>query len=301
MDWTHLLIGLYLHICEAFEAGVMMHTQRYSNNSKSSEPAFTDQEAVTVYLFGLLQRQRTVKGIYCYAHDHLRSWFPALPSYQKFNERLNRLNGALAAIAQYTSQYVELPNWLQGQSLVDAVVDSFPIIMAQGARADSAKVAREVADKGYCSSKDLWYHGIKLHQLGIRRPGSLPIPQSIVLSAASEHDNTVFKEQMAPHFRNLRVFGDKIFHDEQGMQYLKEEYNIEMMPCNKRKKGQKHLHTDQKLFNTLVSRTRQPVESFFNWLEEKTGIQYASKVRATSGLCKHVFGALAAALFTLAF
>ena len=278
----------------------MMHTQRYSNNSKSSEPAFTDQEAIAVYLFGLLQRQRTVKGVYCYAHDHLRSWFPSLPSYQKFNERLNRLNGALAAIAQYTSQYVELPSWLEGQSLVDAVIDSFPIIMAQGARADSAKVAQEVADKGYCSSKNLWYHGInrvggRLHQLGIRRPGGLPIPQSIVLSAASEHDNTVFKEQtlptgrqVAPHFRNLRVFGDKIFHDEQGMQYLKEEYNIEMIPCNKRKKGQKHLHTDQKLFNTLVSRARQPVESFFNWLEEKTGIQYASKVRATSGLCKHI-------------
>ena len=137
-----------------------MHTQRYSNNSKSSELAFTDQEAITVYLFGLLQRQRTIKGIYCYTQDHLLSWFPCLPSYQKLNERLNRaanrrLNGALAAIAQYTSGYVELPDWLQGQSLVDAVVDSFPIIMAQGARADGAKVAREIADKGYCASKKL--------------------------------------------------------------------------------------------------------------------------------------------------
>ena len=301
MDWTDLLIGLYLHICEAFEAGVEMHTQRYSNNSKSGEPVFTDQEAVTVYLFGLLQGQRTVKRVYGYAADHLRSWFPALPSYQKFNERLNRLNGALAAIAQYTSHFIKLPHWLEGQRLVDAVVDSFPIILAQGARADSAKVAPEVADKGYCSSKDLWYHGVKLHQLSIRRPGGLPIPQSMMLSAASEHDNTVFKEQIAPHFRNLRVFGDKIFHDQAGMQYLKEQYNIEVMPCQKRKKGQKHLHADQKLFNTLVSRARQPVESFFNWLEEKTGIQYASKVRATSGLCKHVFGALAAALFILAF
>lgn len=59
-------------------------------------------------------------------------------------------------------------------------------------------------------------------------------------------------------------------------------------------------------FNTLVSRVRQPIESFFNraadrWLEEKTGIQCAAKVRSTQGLLKHVFGALAAALFTLAF
>lgn len=301
MDWKYLLISLYCHICDSFEAGAKMHTQRYSNNSKVNEMAFSDQEAITVYLFGLLRRQRTVKGIYGYADDHLRSWFPTLPSYQKFNERLNRLNGAIAAIAQYTSQHVRLPDWLKGQSLLDTVVDSFPIMMAQGGRADSAKVAREVADKGYCSSKDLWYHGIKLHQLAIHQPGGLPIPQSIVLSAASEHDNTVFKEQIAPHFRNLRVFGDKAFHDEPGIQHLKEEYNIAMIACQKRKKGQKHLHADQKLGNTLVSRVRQPVESFFNWLEEKTGMQCASKVRATAGLCKHVFGALAAAFFALAF
>lgn len=301
MAWTHLLIALYFHICETFEAGAIMHTQRYSNNYKSREPAFTDQEAITIYLFGLLQRQRTVKGIYCYAQDHLSSWFPSLPSYQKFNERLNRLNGALAAIAQHTSHFIDIPDWLQGQSLIDAVVDSCPIIMAKGSRADTAKVAQEVADKGYCSSKNLWYHGVKLHHLGICQPNSLPIPESMVLSAASQQDNTVFKEQIAPYCRNLRIFGDKIFHDEPGIQHLKEYYNIEVMPCNKRKKGQKKLYADQKLFNTLVSRARQPVESFFNWLEQKTGIQSASKVRDTSGLCKHIFGALAAAFFVLAF
>jgi len=45
-----------------------------------------------------------VKSVYQYADDHLRSRFPTLPSYQKFNERLNRLNGALVAIAQHTRQ-----------------------------------------------------------------------------------------------------------------------------------------------------------------------------------------------------
>ena len=112
--------------------------------------------------------------------------------------------------------------------------------------------------------------------------------------------------QIALFYRNLRVYGDKIFHDQEGMDYLKKEYDIEVLPCNKRKKGQPYLHADQKVFNTLVSRVRQPIESFFNraadrWLEEKTGIQCVAKVRSTQGLLKHVFGALAAALFTLAF
>ena len=55
------------------------------------------------------------------------------------------------------------------------------------------------------------------------------------------------------------------------------------------------------LFSTYVSRFRQPIESFFNWLQEKTGIQHASKVRSENGLLVHVFGNLAAALAGLVF
>jgi len=47
------------------------------------------------------------------------------------------------------------------------------------------------------------------------------------LSAASENDNTVIKEQTAPYFSHLRVWGDKILHDEKGMQELKNQFNAE--------------------------------------------------------------------------
>ena len=46
---------------------------------------------------------------------------------------------------------------------------------------------------------------------------------------------------------------------------------------------------------------RQPIESLFNWIEEKTGIQCASKVRSYQGLLVHVFGRLAAAMYLLVF
>ena len=38
-----------------------------------------------------------------------------------------------------------------------------------------------------------------------------------------------------------------------------------------------------------------------NWINEKTGIQRASKVRSYRGLLVHVFGRLAAAMLLLAF
>jgi len=55
------------------------------------------------------------------------------------------------------------------------------------------------------------------------------------------------------------------------------------------------------LFSTAVSRIRQPIESLFNWLIEKTDIQRASKVRSTNGLLVHVFGRIAAAFIFLIF
>ncbi|GHT70148.1 hypothetical protein AGMMS50239_38090 [Bacteroidia bacterium] len=53
------------------------------------------------------------------------------------------------------------------------------------------------------------------------------------------------------------------------------------------------------IFSRAVSSVRQPIESFFNWLNEKTTIQRASKVRSTKGLLLHIFGKIAAALLVI--
>jgi len=55
------------------------------------------------------------------------------------------------------------------------------------------------------------------------------------------------------------------------------------------------------LYSRAVSRVRQPIESLFNWIIEKTDIQRASKVRSSKGLLVHVFGRIAAAFIFLIF
>ena len=42
------------------------------------------------------------------------------------------------------------------------------------------------------------------------------------------------------------------------------------------------------LYSRAVPVIRQPIESLFNWLIEKTDIQRANKVRSTQGLLVHV-------------
>ncbi|MFT6416128.1 MAG: hypothetical protein ACJARZ_001471 [Dokdonia sp.] len=49
------------------------------------------------------------------------------------------------------------------------------------------------------------------------------------------------------------------------------------------------------LFSTAVSRVK-PIESLFHWINAKTGLQNAAKVRVTKGLIVHIFGALATVL-----
>ena len=55
------------------------------------------------------------------------------------------------------------------------------------------------------------------------------------------------------------------------------------------------------LFSAAVSKVRQPIESFFNWLNEHTNIQRAIKVRSTKGLIMHTMGKIAIAFIYLIF
>lgn len=65
---------------------------------------------------------------------------------------------------------------------------SQPIIMANSSRSSKAKVADELANKGYCGSKKIYYYGIKVHILGFKRSGTLPLPEYIGVTPASNHD-----------------------------------------------------------------------------------------------------------------
>jgi len=79
----------------------------------------------------------------------------------------------------------------------------------------------------------------------------------------------------------------------------KEQNPLVLTPVRK-KKGQSRLSVADKLFSKAVSKVPQPIESLFSWIDEKTGIQCASKVRSYQGLLVYVFGRLAAAMLLLA-
>ena len=288
MNTLHL-IALYYYICESYDKTLSSHCQRFSNNN---DPKFTDEELLTIYLYTLMNENcLSIRSIYDYASRYLKSWFPSLPSYTAFNYRLNRMGGALQALL---NQILMQCYQNQGLGLTTALVDSMPIILAQGPRCKTARVAKGFADMSYCASKRYWYYGFKLHCLGLRRSGQLPLPIAITISSASENDNTAFKNGLVHSLQNLSMFADKAY-DDRGHQKDLEQQNIQLLACQRRRAYQGPLTAWQSLFSQWVSRHRQPIESLFNWLLEKVSIQNAAKVRSFKGFLVFIFGRLSAA------
>lgn len=148
------------------------------------------------------------------------------------------------------------------------------------------------------------YYGLKLHFIGFHRPEGLPLPEQMKVSPASWHDLTAMREEIS-QMKGRAIFADKIYIDKDLQQHLISQGSPLYTPV-KLVKGQSEWERQfnaaaDNLFSTAVSRIRQPVESIFNWLQEKAGLQNASKVRSTKGLIVHTFGKVAAAFLNIFF
>ena len=111
-----------------------------------------------------------------------------------------------------------------------------PVIMAKGKRSGSAKAAQGFANKGYCPSKDVYCHGVKLHVSGIKRESALPVPEFAGISPASQHDLPVFSE-IAPYLHGKEVYADKACISSLLKEALEKQDISLFAPPKKKRKG----------------------------------------------------------------
>ncbi len=282
------LIKLYCAICQYYDSTIIANAQRLSNNFN---PKFTDAECMTIYIFGIKEGYRTVKGVYDFIKNYWKGWFPDLPSYVAFNTRITNLSSSFVTLAQLVMRET---NFTEGE--MNFIMDSMPIVVASAKRSSTARVAADICDKGYCGSKGTYYYGVKLHLLSEKQNHTLPLPRDVVISRASEHDLSVSKDYLESWY-NINVFADKAYCDDKWKNELA-EHGVNLITPIKLTKGQDKLSFFAALFNEAVSSARQAIESFFSWLVEKTGINSASKVRSSCGLIAFIFARLAAAFYS---
>lgn len=295
MEKSSKLVSFYCQVCEIYTQQLDSFVQRFSPNGHQGN--ITDQELITIYLFCIVEEQKVhQKQMYEYIKSYWHSWFPRLPSYQAFNQRLNRLVDVFPSLIKYM-----IENQSFDSDLLSILIgDSCPIKTCAGNR--QAKVGLNLVDKTYCASKNMWYYGVKLHILAQKIPHKLPFPLYVGISPASCHDLAIMRPILETINQSITVL-DKAYCDAYLEKKMLQNESILMTPI-KEKKGETLLEKQQNsayiaAVGTAVAKVRQPIESFFNWIQEKTAIQYASKVRSETGLKLHVFGKFAAAMMLL--
>lgn len=279
VSWLDQIISMYLFVCDEYKKNLWVYCQRFTNYADLS---FSDEEVLTIYLFGTLEGKTTKKQIYEHAKNYWHELFPSMPGYVAFVKRVNRLADIFLGFVERLQ--ASLPTHLFAHTH-SRLIDSMPIILAQRGRRFHAKVASEIADKnGYCATKKLYYYGVKLHIVGSAQSKTIPIPDKIGITSAGMSDIKAY-EAILPDVLSYEKFADKAYISE-NTQFTKTYTPV------KKQRGQRFLDAAEQLYSTAVSRIRQPIESCFNWIEEKVKIQMASKVRSYNGLMVHIFGKL---------
>nr|WP_272506724.1 transposase [Salinibacter ruber] len=135
----------------------------------------------------------------------------------------------------------------------------------------------------------------ELHLVVEHRSEQLPVPERAGLTPGSENDLRALRRVLSTIEGGV-LCGDKAYCDGPLKERLAKDQDLDLLTPVKKEKGQKTLSAADRLYSEAVSRLRQPIESLFNWINEKTGIQQASKVRSYRGLLVYAFGRLAAAM-----
>lgn len=274
------LIKLYCTICHYYDTILVPYAQRLSNNFC---PNFTDEEAITIYIWGLMNKKFTVKDAYDYIVEDYLDWFPELPGYKTFNNRICYLSDAIIALANTLLEDLPID-----EEVKIHVIDSLPVVLANQKRSGWAKVAPEICNKGYCDSKKMWYYGVKVHALAQSRYKTIPVPRKMFVTPASVADLPAGKEMLGDVV-NVDLYGDKAYKDKEWEEYIFTENGTVVYTPVKLKRGEERLDSADTLYSAAVSKLRQPIESFFNWVLEKTNMQEASKVRSLKGLLSFIF------------
>jgi hypothetical protein len=153
-------------------------------------------EVMTLAMFGQWVQFQSERSFYRYAHEHLRTAFPQLPTRSQLNRQLRELRDVITAFGLYL---VEL---LQGQQGLYEVLDSVAAVTRDAKRRGTGWLAGQ-ADIGW-SNRLGWYEGFHL-LLSVT-------PQGVItgygFGPASSHDQvlaaTLFAARQTPTPRLLK-------------------------------------------------------------------------------------------------
>jgi len=147
MDQELRLIWLYCWIVDAVRSIPWSDHLRMSGPS----PELTDEEALTIELWGEMEGLASDAAIWRHTRDSLREWFPRLGAEWNFTRRCASLHVLKEEIQR---------RWFRPTVDWNAF-DGLPLPVCELARANRDKRFRGEAARSYCAAKDEKYYGFK--------------------------------------------------------------------------------------------------------------------------------------------
>jgi hypothetical protein len=108
-----------------------------------------------------------------------------------------------------------------------SLVDFFLIVTFK-VRNRPGKVAKIITAKGYCSTKNMYYHVVKLHAIAFRRKGSILFPEYLMCSSASVNDLLTLNLAFGNNLKDRVVFSKKNYSDKDYFQEKEVTNNLKM-------------------------------------------------------------------------
>ena len=210
----HKLIEIYLLCCHSYDMQTKLHLQP----NRNGKPTLTVPELMTIYLFGQLNGHFKKRAIYNFTRHYWADWFPALPSYQAFSRRLNLLENNFQAL--FAHLLAPLKAETARFQTPDHLIDSMPVMLAQGGKSKRARVARQIASTGFCATRQLHFHGVRLHLIARRQPQQLPVPTHLWIERGNTHDLTALRRTQSNITEAINLFGDKAYADRRFKNFL---------------------------------------------------------------------------------
>jgi len=254
--WNDIITTWYVWVDDMYQQVVESLSDPL--RSRGPDPQMSDSEVITVSLIIETFFQGHEEVGYAFVTQYLTDMFPELVDLDRFNVRRRHLIAIMEQIRRL------LRDHKLDSSNPFRIVDSAPISLMTYTRGKRSQSAIGSEYFGVITSKKAKFFGFRLH---VTVTDAQMIDEWMV-APASVHDKIAL-DTLLSDSRNLVVFGDKAYNDQELEDRLWNKRGIQLLPL--RRKNQLQQWADP--IRKAIGKVRHRVETVFSTLTTSFNIQ----------------------------
>ena len=254
MPTDAFLTALYTHVDDWYQA----HAPQLLAGKVGDHPQFSDSEVLTLSLAQHWLGFRSERKFLRYIRQNFLALFPRLLDQSEFNRRARNLFRLLNEFRRWLVRQTAMP------TAPGFLLDGTPVHVRHWRRYGPRSLAPRGAALGRCAAKKEIFYGYKLVLL-TTLDGRV---MDFVLLPANV-DERVALDELLGRYRNLVIYADKGFLDQEREQALRARYGHQLYtPKRRNQKIQ-----NSRVFDQLLCSVRQRVETAIGQAKEWFGLE----------------------------